>query len=196
MDTYYDNILVSVNGALTTQKSVARAIGLASPGRSIIHLAQLIHTWNPFGKLTAPTAYEAGSKDALDSYIKTLLNLMRWKDLIEKQGHITQVKIHIMRGPSFNFFIQHLVRRTPIDLIVITCDKTRKWLPGIQAGPGDRIARDTQCAVLALNTKRSRGIREEIEMLSEPILTPHHKNTGDYIGRFGLTGAYSLLSGN
>jgi len=49
---------------------------------------------------------------------------------------------------------------------------------------------------LTLSTQKKRGIREEIEMLSEPILTPLHKNTGDYIGRFGLTGAYSLLSGN
>jgi nucleotide-binding universal stress UspA family protein len=196
MDTYYENILVPVNGALSTQKSVARAIGLASPGRSIIHLAQLIHTWNPFGRLTAPTAYEAGSRGALDSYIKTLLNLMRWKDLIEKQGHVAKVKIHIMRGPSLNLFIQDLALRTQVDLIIITCDKTRKWLPGAHAGPGDRIARETHCAVLTLNTQKKRGIREEIEMLSEPILTPHHKNTGDYIGRFGLTGAYSLLSGN
>jgi nucleotide-binding universal stress UspA family protein len=196
MDTYYENILVPVNGALSTQKSVARAIALASPGRSIIHLAQLIHTWNPFGRLTAPTAYEAGSRGALDSYIKTLLNLMRWKDLIEKQGHVAKVKIHIMRGPSLNLFIQDLALRTQVDLIIITCDKTRKWLPGAHAEPGDRIARETQCAVLTLNTQKKRGIREEIEMLSEPILTPHHKNTGEYIGRFGLTGAYSLLSGN
>jgi nucleotide-binding universal stress UspA family protein len=196
MDTYYENILVPVNGALSTQKSVARAIGLASPGRSIIHLAQLIQTWNPFGRLTAPTAYEASSRGALDSYIKTLLNLMRWKDLIEKQGHVAKVKIHIMRGPSLNLFIQDLALRTQVDLIIITCDKTRKWLPGAHAGPGDRIARETHCAVLTLNTQKKRGIREEIEMLSEPILTPHHKNTGDYIGRFGLTGAYSLLSGN
>jgi nucleotide-binding universal stress UspA family protein len=196
MDTYYENILVPVNDTLTTQKSVARAIGLASPGRSIIHLAQLIHTWNPFGRLTAPTAYEAGSKGALDSYIKTLLNLMRWKDLIEKQGHVAKVKIHIRRGPSLNLFIQDLAWRTQVDLIVTTCDKTRKWLPGAHAGSGDRIARETQCAVLTLSTQKKRGIREEIEMLSEPILTPLHKNTGDYIGRFGLTGAYSLLSGN
>jgi nucleotide-binding universal stress UspA family protein len=196
MDTYYENILVPVSNALTTKKSVARAIGLASPGRSIIHLAQLIHTWNPFGSLTAPTAYEADSKAALDIYIKTLLNLMRWKDLIEKQGHVVKVKIHIRRGPPLNLFIQDLVRKTPIDLIIITCDKTKKWLPGAHAGPGDRIARETQCAVLTLNTQKKRGIREEIEMLSEPVLTPRHINKSDYIGRFGLTGAYSLLSGN
>jgi len=118
MDTYYENILVPVNDTLTTQKSVARAIGLASPGRSIIHLAQLIHTWNPFGRLTAPTAYEAGSKGALDSYIKTLLNLMRWKDLIEKQGHVAKVKIHIRRGPSLNLFIQiwHGERKSTLSL--------------------------------------------------------------------------------
>ncbi len=196
MDTSYNNILVPVGDALSTQKALARAITLAGPCRSTIHLAQLIHTRNPFARLKPATAYDAGSKDALDRYIKTLLNLMRWKDLVQKQAQIVLVKIHVKRGPSMDAFIKDLSQRTPIDLIIITNTKMRKWLSGAYAGPGDRIARETHCAVLSLNTQKKRGIREDMEMLSEPLAVPHNITNGKETRMFGLTGDFSKLSSN
>jgi nucleotide-binding universal stress UspA family protein len=196
MNSYYNNILIPVDNTLNTQKTLARAITLASPSRSTIHLAQLIHSWNPFARLAPATAYGANSKDALDRHIKILINLMRWKDLVQKQSHIAQVKIHIMRGPSMNLFIQDLAKRTPLDLIIITNDKTGKWLPGAHTGPGDQIARETHCAVLSLLNHKKRGIREEIEMLSEPLTEPSNIINRNKTMAFGLTGAYSKLSNN
>jgi nucleotide-binding universal stress UspA family protein len=196
MDPHYNNILLPVGNTPDTQKALARAITLASPCRSTIHLAQLIPTWNPFAKLAPATAYEARSKDALDRYIKTLLDLMSWKDLVQKKSHIVRVKIHIMRGPSMNKFIQDLARRMPLDLIITTNDKSRNWLSFANAGRGDQLARETQCAVLSLHTHKKRGIREEIEMLSEPIAAPPNESKRTDSARFGPTGVYSLLSDN
>lgn len=196
MNTYYNNILVPVDNTLNTQKAVAKAIGLASPGRSIIHLTQLIRTWNPFGRLVPAPAYKAGPQDALDGYIKALLHLMGWKDLIDKHGHIAQVKIHIMRGPSMNLLIQEVAQRTPIDLIIITCDKTKSWRFGARPESGDRLARETHCAVLSLNTQKLRGIKEEIEMLSEPVPTPYSKKPRTDTSWSGLTSVHSMLSSN
>jgi nucleotide-binding universal stress UspA family protein len=62
MNTYYNNILIPVDSCLNTQKAVARAIDLASAGRSIIHLTQLIRTRNPFGRLMPAAAYKVGSR--------------------------------------------------------------------------------------------------------------------------------------
>jgi nucleotide-binding universal stress UspA family protein len=196
MNPYYNNILVPVDNEANAEKAVAKAMNLVRHGRSTIHLIQLIPTWNPFGKLMPATAYNTGLKGALNKYIQTLLNLMRWKALIEKQGHVAQVRIHIMRGPSLNLFIQALALRMPIDLIIITGHKTIRWLPGAHTGPGDRIARQTQCAVLSLNSQKKRGVREVVEMLSEPYATAHHKKCGNDNARFGLTEVYGMLSDN
>jgi nucleotide-binding universal stress UspA family protein len=196
METFYNNILVPIGDALNTQKALARAISLAGPCRSTIHLAHLIHTWNPFATLTPATAYDADSKDALDRYIKTLLEMMRWKDFVRKQAQIVQVKIHIMRGPSVNAFIHDLTQRTPIDLIIVTNNKRWKRQTGAQAGPGDLIARETHCAVLSLNTQKKRGIREDIEMLSEPLVVPCNTTNGKETRVLGLTGVFGKLSSN
>ncbi len=196
MDSCYDNILVPIGETLRARKAVDRAMHLANPCRSIIHLAQLMPTSNPFARLRPATAYKIGSKDALDSYIKTLLNLMRWKDLIEKNGHINQVKIHIMRGPSMNSFIQDLTQRTQIDLIIFADDKTTKWLPGFLSASRNKLARETQCAVLSINSKKKHGIRQEVEMLSEPLPIIHAEKISNNTSRFGLTGVYNLLSSN
>ncbi len=196
MDTSHNHILVPVDNALNTQKAVIKAIALASPGQSIIHLAQLIRTWNPFGRLVPAAAYKAGSQGALDSYIKTLINLMRWKDHLEKHCHIAQVKIHIMRGPSMSLLIQEVAQRTPIDLIIIARDKTRGWLPGAHPKSGARLARETHCSVLSLNTRKKRGVPDEIEILSEPLPTSNNKKPLTDTTWSGLNPVYGMLSGN
>lgn len=196
MNSCYDNILVPIGNSIKVKKTVDKAMMLANPCRSTIHLAQLMPAWNPFTRLVPAAAYTAGSKDALDGYIKTLLNLMRWKDLIEKNGHIAQVKIHIMRGPSINAFIRDLTQRTRIDLIIFAKDEKRRWLSGVLPVSGNRIARESQCAVLSINSQKSRGIRQEVEILSEPLRVRYAEKYADDTSRFGLTGVFDLLSSN
>jgi nucleotide-binding universal stress UspA family protein len=196
MNPCYNNILIPVDNTLNTKKAVEKAIALVNPAQSIVHLAQLINTWNPFAGLEDATAYEAGTKDALDSYIKALLNLLRWKDLIEKNGHNTKVKIHIKRGPSINLFIQDVTQRTAIDLIIIARDKTTRWLPAPYSRSGDRIARETRCSVLSLLIQKKQGFREETQILSEFLEEPHNSGNHDGDTTPGFTSVYDRLSSN
>lgn len=196
MNSCYHNILVPIGNSLNAKKAVDKAMILANPCRSTIHLAQLMPAWNPFTRLVPATAYTAGSKDALDGYIKTLLNLMRWKDLIEKNGHVAQVKIHIMRGPSNYAFIRDLTQRTRIDLIIFANNQKSRWLPGVLSVSGNKIARESQCAVLSINSEKRRGIKQEAEILSEPLRVRYAEKHSDDKSSFGLTGVYDLLSSN
>jgi hypothetical protein len=127
MTTSHKNILIPIGQSLNTEEAVVEAMKLAKPRQSTIHLVCLMHSWNPFIMIRPSSAFQRMLNDDLDSYLKALINLMRWKDLIEKNCHGILVRIHLKKGFSWESLMQRTIEKVGSGTIILAAGPKRKW---------------------------------------------------------------------
>ena len=128
MSTSVDNILIPIARSYNTQMAVAEATKLAKPWQTTIHLVSLMRPGNPFLIFRPASAFNhLRSVNNLDSYLKTLLNLMHWKDLIEKSSPGVAVRIHLKAGFSWQSLMLRTTQKVGTGLIILAPGPVRHW---------------------------------------------------------------------
>jgi hypothetical protein len=127
MSSSIDNILIPIARSYNTQKAVAEATKLAKPWQTTIHLICLMRPGNPFQIARPASAFERMLNNDLDSYLKALLNLMHWKDLIEKSIPGIAVRIHLKAGFSWQSLIMRTSQKVGAGTIILAPWRVRHW---------------------------------------------------------------------
>jgi hypothetical protein len=196
MNTSYDNILIPIEHSLITQKAVARGIELAKPWQSTIHLVYLLRSWNPISMLNPASSYEIMLQYRLDSYLKALINLMHWIDIIQKSCPGAGVRIHIKMGFSLQFIIFQTIQKVHAGVTIIASTSTKKWLSLRSKISANLLAQKTGSDILAIKTDLRSEQVEEVETLFNHQINRRNRTS---IGRFtgiSINSLYNFLSRN
>jgi hypothetical protein len=169
MSTSIDNILIPIAHSYNTQKAVTEATKLAKPWQTTIHLVSLMHPGNPFLILRPASAFKRMLNNNLDSYLKALLNLMHWKDLIEKSSPGVAVRIHIKAGFSWQSLILRTTQKVGVGMIILAPGTVRHWFAIRSTIPIHLLAQKTGCNILSLKAKTALGLSEKVEILCSPV---------------------------
>jgi hypothetical protein len=176
MNSAIDNILIPIPRSYNTQKAVAEAIKLAKPWQTTIHLVSLMRPRNPFLILRPACAFERMLNNDLDSYLKALLNLMHWKDLIEKSSPGVAVRIHLKAGFSWQSLILRTTKKVGSGTIILAEGPVRHWF-AIRSKIFFRVlAQKTGCNVLSLKAKTPLGFSEKVERFAGFSLQAFHQS--------------------
>jgi hypothetical protein len=166
MKPYNINLLIPVHHALNTQKAVAEAIKRAKPWQTSIHLVYLMRSWNPFIMIHPESAFERTLGDDLDAYLKALLNLMHWKELIEKTCPGITVRVHLKKGFSWQSLILHTTQKVGPGTIILASGPKRQWFSIRNFISRRLLALKTGCRICSIKTYALSGFTEKAEILS------------------------------
>ncbi len=191
MNTCYDNIVIPVDQFLNTEKAIVRAMELAKPWRTTIHLVHLVRSWNLIRSDKSASAYGGMLDNDLDGYVKALLNLMHWKSIIECNGRGIAGKIHIRQGISLQSLVLLTTQKEQASLIIMACRQKRKWFSFGKNISARLLAQKSGCRILSIKTDVQAGFTGEVETLFKPIFK--RRNQFSYAGLF-LKPLYGLLS--
>ncbi len=196
MNTPYDSILIPVDESLNTQKAVTKAIELAIPWRTTIHLVQLVKSWKNL-KIPRPSDEFKEMLDGdLDQYIAKLIDVMHWKDYIDNKCHGIAVRIHLRPGLSLKSLLIHTTQNQRTGLIIIASNRIGKsQLIGNRIS-ASQLALKTGCNILSMKTDRFSGFTEEIETLFKPFFNGNGKIGNSSITALALDSLHKLFSHN
>jgi hypothetical protein len=165
-----DNILIPIVRSYNTQKAVAEATKLAKPGQTTIHLISLMRPENPFLILRPASAFERMLNNDLDSYLKALVNLMHWKDLIEEKNRGVAVRVHLKAGFSWQSLILRTMQKVGAGMIILAPPPVKHWFAIRSAISIHLLAQKTGCNILSLKAKTALGLSEKVEILCSPLV--------------------------
>lgn len=159
MSTLFNNILIPVDFSENTDVAVQKAIELAHPVNSTIHL---FHVSNP-------TVWLAGSGlHGLFSY-QPLLNdwysgeveakIQPYKTRLQESLPQAEIIIHMVTGGGVQQHIIEAADSLSIKLIIVGKRKSHKWLPFLNTINSSVIARKTNVAVLTVRPGTSNIIK-------------------------------------
>ena len=195
MSTSVDNVLIPIVRSYNTQKAVAEATKLAKPRQTTIHLVSLMRPGNPFLIFRPASAFKQMLNNNLDSYLKALLNLMHWKDLIEKSSPGVAVRIHIKAGFSWQSLILRTTQKVGTGVIILAPGPVRHWFSLRPIIPIHLLAKRTGCNILSLKAKTALGLSEKVEILCNPLTKKLHSTNKRFAG-FTLHTFHQSLSKN
>jgi hypothetical protein len=164
MSSPIDNILIPISHAYNTQKAVAEVTKLAKRRQTTIHLVSLMRPANPFMILRPALAFERILNNDLDSYVKALLNLMHWKDFIEKSSPGVAVRIHLKAGFSWQSLLVRISQRVGPGTIILAPGPERQWFAINRKISIRLLAQKTGCNILFLKAKTALGLSEKVEI--------------------------------
>jgi hypothetical protein len=145
--------------------------------------------------LRPASAFERMLNNDLDSYLKALLNLMHWKDLIEKRSPRVAVRIHLKAGFSWQSLMLRTSQKVGSGTIILAEGPVRHWL-AIRSKISIRVlAQKTGCNILSLKAKTALGLKEKVEILCSP-LTKKLYSTNKRFAWFSLHAFHHSLSKN
>ena len=185
MNTNYDNLLIPVDRSLNSQKAIAKALELARPWRATIHLVHLVRSWNPINIFKPEDAYGSILDLDIDGYLKALIDLMHWKDLIESSGNGIAVRLHIKRGFSLQSLVLRTIRKEKVRLVIMACHSKRKWFSLGNNISVIRLAQESGCRILSITTERQGEFDEEVDILSKLQFKEKEK-----AGNVGFSGTF------
>jgi hypothetical protein len=188
MYTSHKNILIPISQSLNTRNAVTRAMTGANPRQTTIHLVCLMRSWNPFILIHPSSAFERMLNDDLDSYLKALLNMMHWKDQIEKNYSGITVRIHLKKGFSWQSLMHRTIRKVGSGTIVFAAGQIRHWLGVWDYISLHLVALQTGCKILSIKSDAASGLFDN--SLSKSA-TNHIPSPGDI-----ESGAFCLHSFN
>ena len=168
MESYNNNLLIPVHHSLNTQKAVAEAIKRAKPWQTSIHLVYLLRSWNPFIMIHPASAYKRILGDDLDAYLKALVNLIHWKDLIEKNCPGIPVRVHLKKGFSWHSLILQTTQKVGPGTIILASGRKRQWFSIRNFISGRLLALKTGCRVCSIRAHTVLGYTEKTEILPMP----------------------------
>src|SRR5580704_8842762 len=160
MHTSHKNILIPISQSLNTRNAVTGAMAGANPRQTTIHLVFLMRSWNPFIMIHASSAFERMLNDDLDSYLKALLNMMHWKDLIEKNYRGITVRIHLKKGFSWQSLMRRTIRKVGSGTIILAAGRKRRWLNVWNYISLRLLALQTGCKILAIKGDAASGLSD------------------------------------
>jgi hypothetical protein len=166
MNSSIDNILIPIARSYDTQKAVTEAMKLAKPWQTTVHLIFLKRSWNPFLIVHPAAAFERMLNNDLDSYLKTLLHLMHWKDLIEKSSPGVSVRIHIKKGISWQSLILRTTQNVGTGVVILAPGSVRHWFTLRLMIPIQVLAKKTGCKIISIKADQESGRTEEVGILS------------------------------
>jgi hypothetical protein len=168
METHNNNILIPVHHSLNTQKAVAEAIKRAKPWQTSIHLVYLMRSWNPFIMIHRKSAFKWALSEDLDAYLKALLNLIHWKELIEKNCPGIPVRVHLKKGFSWQSLILYTTQKVGPGTIILASGQKRQWFSIRNFISSRLLALKTGCRVCSIRTHAVSGYTEKTEILTTP----------------------------
>jgi hypothetical protein len=193
MSSSIDNILIPVARSYNTQKAVAEATKLAKPWQTTIHLICLMRPGNPFLIVRPASAFERMLNNDLDSYLKALLNLMHWKDLIEKSSPGVTVRIHLKAGFSWQALIMRTSQKVGAGTIILAPCRVRHWFA--ICSTISLFARKTGCNILSIKDNMAFERSEKARTPHDPF--PKKKlGTDKRFAGFSLHTLHQSLSKN
>jgi hypothetical protein len=191
MSSSIGNILIPIARTYNLQKSVSEAIKLAKPWQTTIHLVALMRPRNPFLIFRPASAFERMLNNDLDSYLKALINLMYWKDLIEKSSPGVAVRIHLKAGFSWQSLIMRTAQKVGAATIVLAPGPVRHWFDIRHKISIRLLAQKTGCNMLSVKAKKALGLSEKVEILCSPLAEklyrPNEIFAGFYLHTFHHT---------
>jgi nucleotide-binding universal stress UspA family protein len=132
---FFKNILLPVDLSWKTETAVTKAIEVAGPRGSSIHI---MHVVDPERK--------TGSFFKEDK--KTQLNI--WKETIENATPGSEVDICLIRGKPIEKMIIQKAKEVHAQLIIMGRQANRSWLPFKKSISPSTIAKETHSAVLTI----------------------------------------------
>jgi nucleotide-binding universal stress UspA family protein len=186
MSNFFSNILVPVDFSLNTEVAIDKAIWLAVPGFTIIHL---LHVQKPVSKageyhingFSAP-AVETSVHNSRDAEKK----LKEMKSAIEMSVQDIIVVTHLLHAETVQKGIMCLAKQLHPSVIIIGESKKHKWFAFFKKVNTSLLAKETDCPVLTVKPGsipnrmksivmpvRSFAPNRKIELLS--ALTRNHR---------------------
>jgi nucleotide-binding universal stress UspA family protein len=124
---FFDRILVPVDFTINTEVAVKKAIDLATPGISVVHLLHVTTS----GQVT-------------DN------RMLQWKDSIQECRSGIEVQIDIITGTHIENTIIAFARQIRFSLIIIGKNNHHSFFPFLNTVFSPTIAEETGCAVLTV----------------------------------------------
>jgi nucleotide-binding universal stress UspA family protein len=152
MKTQFDNILVPVDFTFKTEKVIKKAIELANPEGSIMHLVHVVRPDFPFRRqqMVHSLNTEVLGIDS-ELFVKIMLKFSHWKNMIEESNRGIIVKIHMCKSKKAQLVVEKFAKQLRAQLIVLATNTGKsKFLIGNNISPS-QLARKTDCKVLNLH---------------------------------------------
>jgi len=127
MNNYLDNILIPTGKRYDIQKAVEKAMELTKTEGTTIHLVHVLRSYGFSGMWKAAMRQNLLAGNKLDGYLKILIELSDWKNVIEKQAPEVTVKIHIKRGFSLQPLVAQIARNERAGVVISSGHLKRQW---------------------------------------------------------------------
>lgn len=125
---FFDRILVPVDFTINTEVAVKKAIDLATPGISVVHLLYVTTSGQP----------------VMDG------RLIQWKESIQESRSGIEVQADIITGGNIENTIISFARQIRFSLIIIGKNNHHSFFPFLNTVFSPTIAEETGCAVLTV----------------------------------------------
>ncbi|HEX5152942.1 MAG TPA: universal stress protein [Parafilimonas sp.] len=150
METFFSNILVPVDFSINTDVAIEKAIWLAVPGSSIVHLLHVQKRISKTRDDLIDGLSVAAFRPQVYSYEKAGTKLQQLKAKIEMSSHNLTVATHIIQDEDVQKGITCFGKQLHPSLIIIAESSSYKRFPFFKKVNISALAKQTNCPVLTV----------------------------------------------